>query len=120
MWSVSATQGSTNQSSYRHVLLPLAVCAAFELISRHYPHSRMGRGFLAYDHGIARMEKEEKMVVQIDFYWIPLLCFGLSCRLSFPHLALLIKLLTEDIMIPSSPEVQISSLSSSSLLVSHL
>lgn len=26
------------------------------------------------NHGIARMEKEEKMMMQIVFCWIPLLC----------------------------------------------
>lgn len=47
--------------------------------------------------------------------------FSLSCRLLHFHTLYSNKtVLTEDIMIPSSPEVHISSLSSSSLLVSHL
>lgn len=74
-------QSSTNQSSYRHLLLPLAVCTRLELISTHSPHSRIGTGFLTYfmliwmlrivhtDHGsvICQDEKKEQTMMQTVF-----------------------------------------------------
>jgi len=133
MWSISETQSGTNQSSYRHQLLPLVVCAALELISTHSLHSGMGSGFLAYfmlvwmlrivhtDHDIVSMEKEGKMMMQIGFCWIRPSLICLSCRLSHFHtLHPNETVFTEDTTMPSSPEVSLSGLSSSSLFISHL
>lgn len=92
-------QSSTNQSSYRHLLLPLAVCTGLELISTHSPHSRIGTGFLTYfmliwmlrivhtDHGsvICQDEKKEQTMMQTVFCWVPL-CFGLVWFLLDSHL----------------------------------